>query len=130
MKWLVSLVLAGIFVRHNTAFWMASVVSSTPPAVSYVMGALLEVILGAAVAILLLAWKPSLWRNLGIAGGLIAMSEGAQMAGCRIAIADIRTLPPNTTLCDHVSGLPIGSVLMALYLFGIIYVIGREIARR
>ena len=130
MKWLTTFLVASVFVRHNSAFWMASALGSTPPAVSYVMGAVLEVVMGAAIAILLLAWTPSLWRNLGIAGGLIAMSEGAQMAACRIAIADIRALPPNTTLCDYVSGLPMGSVLMALYLFGIVYVIGREIARR
>ena len=130
MKWLVLIVTASIFVRHNSAFWMASALNTTAPAVSYVMGALLEVVMGATIALLLLAHPKSLWRTLGIFAGCIAAIEGAQMAVCRLAIADIRALPPNTTLCDFVTGLPIGSVLTTLYLSGILYLVGREIARR
>lgn len=126
MKWIALVVLAATFARHNTAFWIASALNTTAPAVSYVMGALLEIVMGATIAILLLAWKPSLWRNLGIAGGLVAMSEGAQMAGCRIAIADIRAFPQNTTLCDHVTGLPVAAVMTTLYLLAIAGVLARR----
>lgn len=126
MKWIALAVLAATFARHNTAFWIASALNTTAPAVSYVMGALLEIVMGATIAILLLAWKPSLWRNLGIAGALIAMSEGAQMAGCRIAIADILALPPNTTLCDHATGLPVAAVMTTLYLLAIAGVLARR----
>lgn len=130
MKWLVLIVTVSIFARHNSAFWMASALNTTAPAVSYVMGGLLEVVMGAALAILLLTQPKSLWRTLGIFAGCIAAIEGAQMAACRIVIADIRALPANTTLCDFVTGLPIGSVITALYLSGILYLVGREIARR
>lgn len=130
MKWLALTVLVITFARHNSAFWMASALNTTAPAVSYVMGGILEAVMGVAIALLMFTQPKSLWRTLGIFAGCIAASEGAQMAVCRMAIADIRALPPNTTLCDHVTGLPVGSVLMTGYLMGIFYLVGRHIARR
>lgn len=126
MRWLAAGLLAAVFLRHHTAFWLAAMIGTTPPAVSYVMGGLLEVALGATVAMLLMGWKASPWRNLGIVAALIAASEGGQIAVCRMAIADIRALPANTTLCDHATGLPVAAVMTTLYLLAIAGVLARR----
>lgn len=130
MKWLAAILVLAVFTRHNSAFWMAAALDTTPPAVSYVMGATLEVIAGGSMALLALAYASSLWRNLVIFAGIVMMSEGAQMVACRIAIPDIRALPPMTTLCDHVTGLPVAAVATTVYLFLLAYILGAEIARR
>lgn len=125
MKWLAVILLSAVFVRHNSAFWMASALDTTPAAMSYFMGGVLEAVAGAALAILFFVHRRSLWRNLGIFAGIVMMSEGFQMAACRLAV-DIKTLPPNTTLCDHATGLPVGSVLATLYLLAFGFILARR----
>lgn len=129
MRWLACALLLAVSMRHNSAFWVADMLQTTPAAVSYVMGGLLEVILGLAIASLLLTFAASVWRNLALVAAAIAVIEGSQMAVCRVLITDIRQLPPNTTLCDFVTGIPIGSVISTMYVLAVCFIVGREIGR-
>lgn len=107
--------LLAVFIRHESAFWLADVTGFTPAAVNYILGGIYEMVLAAVITLGLLACKKNIWRDLGLAAMFIAFIEGGQIAGCRLLIADIRSVPANVNLCDHIVGFPLGHVMMTLY---------------
>ncbi len=116
MKWLGPLLLVGVFLRHNTSGWFPAY---SPQAWFYILGGLWEMILCAVLFLFLRA-------PLAIAALWIGILEGAQVSICRLLTADISQVPKGANLCDHLTGLPIGATMTALYLGIICWAIGKE----
>jgi hypothetical protein len=55
----------------------------------------------------------------------IGILEGAQISTCRLLTTDISQVPKGANLCDHLTGLPIGATMTALYLGIICWAIGK-----
>ena len=86
----------------------------------YINGGLLEVIFCGLIAAFIFAAKQDRWTRLGLAVCAIGALEGLQMAACRLAVGNQRF---SGNLCDHVTGLPIGAVMFALYIIFICWAI-------
>lgn len=125
MKWIACLLLLGVTIRHNAANWLAES-SFTPAAWFYMLGGLWEATLCAVLLWVLLAAKDSVYRNLALAAMAIGILEGLQVTGCRLLVADISKVPRGTSLCDWVSGLPIGAAMVSTYVLIICYGILRR----
>ena len=124
MKAIASLLLLGVFIRHDAVTWIASTVGMTPAAIFYILGGIWEAILCAVLLMIFWVAKKSIWRNLAIAAMLIGILEATQVSVCRMAISDIRAVPQGTNLCDFVSGLPIGISLTCLYFLILCWSVG------
>ena len=124
MKWIASILLLGVFIRHDAVTWIAQTVHMTPAAVFYILGGIWEVTLCAVLLMVFWAMRASIWKNLAIAAMLIGILEGAQVSICRMCISDIRQVPPGTNLCDYVSGLPVGISLTCLYFLILCWSVG------
>lgn len=129
MKFVAAFLLAAVFLRHGSIYWLADVTGFTPSAMSYVLGGIEEVMLGGVLSFLLWMYPASLWRNLAIGAAAIAMLEGAQIAGCRVAITNIADVPFKVSLCDYLFGVPIGAVMVTLYMLIVCYAIGSALKR-
>jgi integral membrane sensor domain MASE1 len=115
MKWLGSLLLVGVFLRHDTSQWLPGY---SPAAWFYVLGGLWEITLCAS----LLIWVSQ--TSLLTAALWIGILEGAQVSVCRLATKDIDAVH-GQNLCDALTGLPVGATMTALYLGIVCVAIGK-----
>jgi hypothetical protein len=116
------LLLLGVFLRHDTAFNVSDATGWTPGGVFYVSGALWEMLLCALLLFLIWNYRSSVWRHLGIAAGFIGIFEAAMMGACQMAITT--RPPPNTFQCDHVTGLPIFLITLAIEAVVLLVIVG------
>lgn len=130
MRTLAIVLLVGVFARHDTANWLADGSALSPAAWFYVLGGAWEATLCALMLWQVMGYPAELWRNLAAAGLLIGISEGVQVSVCRLAVEDIRAIPPGINMCDHIAGMPVGAVMTSLYLLLICWQIGRAIRGR
>lgn len=117
MKWLGPVLLVGIFARHNLSWTLPGY---NPQAWFYMLGGMLEILLCSILLLTLPAQpliKAAMW---------IGILEGGQLAVCRLATLDIASVPKNVNLCDHLTNLPIGATMTALYLGIICWAIGKN----
>jgi len=119
---LATLLLLGVFLRHDTAFTVAEWTGWTPSGVFYVQGALWELVLCGVLAFIFLEANRSLWRSLALAACAIGMIEAALVGGCQMVI--VGHPPPQMTQCDFVSGLPIFAISMLVELVAVAIIIG------
>ena len=124
MKWIASILLLGVFIRHDAVTFIAHQVGWTPAAIFYLLGGLWEVVLCAAIALFALTTHVSIWRELILAAMAIGILEGSQVFICRLCVKDIRAVPPGTNLCDYVTGLPVGVSLTCLYFLILCWSVG------
>ena len=115
MKWLGSLLLVGVFVRHNTSMWLPGY---SPAAWFYVLGGLWEAVLCAV----LLGFVRG---PLAIVSLWIGITEGSQVAVCRLLTKDIDAVH-GQNLCDALLGFPLGPWLTGLYIILIAVVTARQ----
>ncbi len=120
MRWLGPILLMGVFVRHNTSFWLPIF---SPQAWFYILGGLWEMIL--CGTLLLMLRQP-----LVIAAAWIGILEGAQVSVCRLSTSNIADVPKGANLCDALTNLPIGATMTALYLGIVCWAIGKEWRKR
>ena len=125
MKALAFVLLLGVFIRHDSANWLASITGLTPAAMFYILGGLWEFTLCSLLLFMVLGYPYTLWRGLASAGLVIGVLEGFQIFACRLAIADIGAVPMGANLCDFSTGFPVGAVMTSLYLFMICWHFGR-----
>lgn len=125
MKLIACALLVAVFVRFGAVHTMASASGFTPQAIDYIAGGFFVMVLAAVIIQLTRTHAVSLWRSLILLGASITIVEGAQVAGCRLAITDIRMVPRGTNLCDYVAGFPIGYALFTFYLVLACYILGR-----
>lgn len=130
MRALAIILLVGVFLRHDTANWLADGSTFSAGAWFYVLGGAWEVMLCGLLLWAVMGYPWTIWRGISSAALLIGMSEGAQIAGCRLAIDDIKAVPIGANLCDHATGLPVGAVMMSGYLLLLCWHIGRAIRER
>jgi hypothetical protein len=114
MKWLGPILLVGVFVRHNTSFWLTGY---SPAAWFYVMGGMWEIVLCSTILFLIRA-------PLVIAAMWIGILEGAQVSICRLATKDIDAVH-GQNLCDAITNLPIGATMTGLYVILVCWAIGK-----
>jgi len=129
VKLLASVLLLGVFIRHDSAWWIAAETGANPRVVFYVLGGAWEAVLCALILWALYSYPVTPWRNLAIAACAIGALEGAQMAACRMAIGS-RSIPTGVNLCDYSTGLPVGAVMTSLYLLIICWHVGRALRER
>lgn len=127
MKFLALVLLAAIFVRHDTAFWLAPRIGISPAGTFHLLGGALEVLLCAAVLVLLLTYRASIWLQLAQAAAVIGMVEGSMIAACRIALQ--KPVPAGMTQCDFVTGLPIGAVVTTMEVLALCWIMGAWLRR-
>lgn len=125
MRVIAALLVIGVFLRHNSAKWLAG--DFTPQAIFYMLGGVWEAILCATVLVFTAAMRPSIWRFVMQAAMVIGILEAVQMPVCRLMISDIRAVPPGMSLCDFVAGFPIGISIVAVYFLVIVWSIGRHV---
>ena len=130
MRALAIVLLLGVFVRHDTANWLADESRFSAAAWFYMLGGAWEVMLCGLLLWAVMGYPSSLWRNLAAAALMIGISEGAQIAGCRLAVDNIVAIPPGINMCDYVVGMPVGAVMTSLYLLLICWQIGRAFRDR
>jgi hypothetical protein len=116
MRWLGPILLVGVFIRHNTASWFPGY---SPAAWFYIFGGMWEILLCALFLFLV--------RGSGLVTSAlwIGILEGAQVSACRLLTTDISQVPKGANLCDHLTGLPIGATMTALYLGIVCWAIGK-----
>jgi hypothetical protein len=125
------MLLAAVFIRHGAVYWIADMTGFSPAAMHYILGGLWEIVLSSTIIMLMAGYPNSLWRNLAIGASAIAILEGAQIAGCRLAIGrSLEEVPKGMNLCDYLAGIPVGPYLLAVYLFIVVYAIGCTFRKR
>lgn len=122
LGWIACTWLVAVFLRHSSAHWLAAASGYSPQAVNYMLGGALEVVAAAIITALLWAYT-SAWRNLALAGCWIAILEGTQTVGCRLAVTDITKVPRGVNLCEFATGLPVFPVMFTLYVAIIIWML-------
>ena len=116
MQWLAVALFLGVAIRHAGASWLAPTFGVTVPGAFYVLGGLWEALLCLAVMALLSTQRPSRWRGLALGAMAIGAIEGALMGACRLAAGTtLGSKPRDMNLCDWVTGIPVGPVLLGLY---------------
>ncbi|MFA6168947.1 MAG: hypothetical protein WC700_20140 [Gemmatimonadaceae bacterium] len=130
MRFLALILLAGAFLRHGTANWLAEGSSMSAAAWFYVLGGAWEAVLCAVILLMVYGYHRTIWRVMAATALVIGILEGAQMSVCRLAITDIRAVPAGVNLCDYATGLPVGAVMLTLYLLFICYELGRTLFLR
>ena len=130
MKQLAIVLLLGVFIRHDTANWIAASSGMSPAAVFYILGGAWEFVLCGLLLWAVCGYYWTIWSGLASAALVIGMIEGAQVSLCRLAIQDIRSVPQGTNLCDYVTGLPVGAVLTTVYVLLICWHFGRFVRER
>ena len=126
MKPLAIVLLLGVIFRHTAARWLPGY---TPAAWGYMLGGAWEFILCGLILWQVLGYPLTKWSRAAIVALIIGMLEALQMTFCRLCIADIREVPTGVNLCDYITGLPIGAVMMGLYILLISWHIGRSNAK-
>ena len=116
MKVFATALLLMIVARHFTAFWLGAHTYLGPKGWSYMMTGIVEVFFCGALAYIVYYARKTKWRWLALFALGIGISEGLQIAACRIAIVDISLVPAGTNLCDYATGLPITLTMNSLYL--------------
>lgn len=120
----------GVFLRHESVYWLADATGYSRSAVFYMLGGAWESLLCGVLLVIGAAMKPSLWRDLMIAAMAIGVIEGLQITACRAFVGNnIAAVPRGVNLCDYLVGFPLGHVMFAAYLIAVCYVIGRSIRR-
>lgn len=107
--------LIGVFVRHDAINMISQISGMTPAAIYYILGGAWESVLCGAILLLSFQMRACLWRRVLRIAMLVGIVEGAQASVCRAAVRDIRAVPQGVDLCDYVTGLPLGSVVMSVY---------------
>src|SRR5258706_10415826 len=115
MRWLGSLLLVGVFVRHDTSMWFPGY---TAAAWFYILGGLWE----ACLCAVLLSFMST---PLATAALWIGLLEGLQVSVCRLVTNDIDAVH-GQNLCDALTGLPIVATMTARYLGIVCVAIGKE----
>lgn len=126
MRVLVFVLGIALFIRHDTAFTLARLAEMTPAAVFYLLGGALEIVLCVIILLLAAAQRESVWRSLLLALCCIGIVEGAMISGCKIAVGGANP-PAGMTQCTFATGLPIGSVALALEIMALCWITGRHL---
>ena len=130
MKAFAVALLVGVFLRHGSANWLSDGSSLSAAAWFYILGGAWEFTLCALLLWVVMGYRWTIWRGLCTAALVIGMLEAAQVSVCRLAISDIRAVPVGVSLCDYATGMPMGAVMMSLYVLLICWHFGRAIRER
>jgi len=125
MRALAIALLVGVFVAHDTANWLGENSKFSPAAWFYMLQGAWTALLSACVLGLLYVAKPSVWRSLAVAAMGISIVAGLMVPVCRLAVADINAVPRGVSLCNHVTGLPIGAAILCVEVFVVCWIIGQ-----
>ncbi len=126
MKWLVALLFVGVWARHNTSFPLSQWSGVTQPGVFYAQGGLWEAVLCAVLLAIFWETTKGFARALLISGMAVGIIEGLQMAVCRPLVKSMAGVPSGMNVCDHVTGLPITGVVLALEFIITVWFVGKE----
>jgi hypothetical protein len=129
MRVIATILIVGVFLAHDGANWLADGSRFTPAAVFYMLHGAWEAVLSALLLAVLTATKASAWRDLGITALAISIIEALQIPACRLAISDIRSVPPGMSLCDRATGLPVHAVLLTLEAAAVFCVMGSWVSK-
>ncbi len=121
MRAIAIILLLAVFIRHGSINWLADASGAEPWAVNYILGGAEEAALALMIAVLLLAYRAGIWRNLGLGACVISVIEGTQIAGCSLLISDIRDVPSGWSLCEYLAGFQFGMALVTAYLAIVCY---------
>jgi len=129
MRAVAIILVVGVFVAHDGANWLADGTRYSPAAVFYMLHGAWEAVLSAALLLVLVAVKATVWRDLALGALTISIIEGLQMPTCRLAIADMKAVPRGVSLCDFATGLPVHAVLLTLEVFALLCIIGSWVSK-
>lgn len=105
MRWLAAILLIGVFLRHDTSFFLAKVTRLSPSEWFYLLGGAWEVVLCAIL-------RTRVRGYFAVAAMWIGMLEGGQIAVCQ-ALLD-GPVPSGVSECDYVAGWPVGEWIVGL----------------
>lgn len=124
----IALILAVTMMMANNTSWLISDVSGMSAAgVFYVLRGYQILVLYGVVAALV-AYAVSVDAKLRAASLLAywacgwGAAEGFLSGSCRLAQSS--PVPARTSICDHVTGLPVGSVMLALEVATLLWIVG------
>jgi hypothetical protein len=78
---------------------------------------------GCMMAVVLAA-RADVWRNIGILGLAVWISEGVQMTACRAMVRDIYAVPKDANLCDYIAGWPVSAAMLTFYCIALASIVG------
>ena len=128
MRAVALVLIVGVFARYDAVNMLSQMFGMSPPAIYYILGGVWEAVLSAVILLLTYQMRECIWRRIIRAAMLIGIIEGTQSSVCRVAFRDIRAVPQGTDLCDYVTGLPFGSVVMSVYFLIICWSVAHESA--
>lgn len=111
------MLIVSVFVRHFTAHSIGSQTYLNPRGWFYVMGGLWEALLCAVIGLMFWQTKDRVAKVVGLLAMAIGIVEAIQMVIARSLVYDMKTIPINKNVLDHLSGLQLSAVLVTLYLF-------------
>jgi hypothetical protein len=136
VRYVAAVLLIGVFMRHNSAYWLSAATGHTPQGIFLIMGGLWEILLCGVLLPIVWATEKSVWREFALAALAICVIEALQVSTCRALIIDQRVVPAGVPLCDYLVGLPfgraipIGEAIMATYTFVLCFIAVKEIRCR
>ena len=126
MRAVALVLIVGVFARYDAVNMLSQMFGMSPPAIYYILGGLWESALAAVILLLSYQMRECIWRRIIRAATIIGIVEGTQASVCRVAVRDIRAVPQGVDLCDYVTGLPFGSVVMSVYFLIICWSVAHE----
>ena len=124
MKAFASLLLVGVLARHFSYQAIGANTYLGARGWHYVMGGLWEILLCAALALVIWETKKSAWKWIALYALGVAMIESLQASLCRIAITNMSSVPKGANICDFVTGFPITATVNTLYLMMLALIVG------
>jgi hypothetical protein len=122
-RWLLAgVLLAGAFLRENTAYLLSPIVEMMPAGLYRIAGALWEIVLSTTIILLVIDWEHCLERLLIICACAVSISNAMMSAGCRIMLPP-PPYPTDKTQCDFLTGLPISVTSVAIQFGAIFFVL-------
>jgi hypothetical protein len=129
MPWLAGTILGAVFLTHAGSRWIASLTGANLGVIEFELHGALLAVLSGCLLVLLAHGRSSAWRDVGLTGCAISISEGLQMTTCMMLTPDIRAVPATANLCDYLSGQPIAATMLAIYVITLCLVVGWHHAR-
>lgn len=124
MRWFACALVIGMVLRYFSYHSIGAQTYLTARGWYYVMGGLWEVLLCAALALVVWEAKKSAWRWLALYALVVSICESLQASVCRIAVAEMSSVPKGVNICDYVSGIQFTTTINTLYLIVLALIVG------
>ena len=129
MKVLSIIITIGVLIVYAGCNLLADVTGYSYRAMFYMLMGAWSAVLSLCLMLFIFFSSHSIWRSIALFALFGSSIEGMQMTVCRALVDDINNIPSGMNLCDYLTGLPIGSTIIGLYITIASYIVGRQLKK-